>query len=66
MTLTIENINEKFLPLFQEIAKLSNARIHITQPSEIERAISEFEREQKEGKTKRYKSLDEFEKAMSE
>ncbi|TLD79957.1 hypothetical protein LS68_008955 [Helicobacter sp. MIT 05-5293] len=66
MTLIIENASEKFLPLFQEVARLSKAKISIEEENEeITQAIKAFEKERKEGKTKRYKNIAEFQKAMN-
>ena len=66
MTLVIENASEKFLPLFQEVAKLGKAKITIAKENkEITQAIKAFEKERKEAKTKRYKNLMEFQKAMN-
>lgn len=66
MTLIIENASEKFLPLFTEVAKLSKAKIAIAEENqEVAQAIKEFEKERKEGKTKRYKNIAEFQKAMN-
>ena len=64
MTLVIENANEEFLPLFQEAAKLSKAKIKITSDN-ITQAIKDFEKERKSGKTKRYKDVVAFRKAMN-
>ncbi len=67
MTLIIENASKEFLPLFEEIAKISKAKITIEQDGhsdKIAKAIKEFEKERKNGKTKRHKSIEEFQKAM--
>ncbi|WP_110558947.1 hypothetical protein [Helicobacter cinaedi] len=66
MTLIIENVKDEFLPAYTELVKNTNATI-ITQHDktrEVQDAIAEFEAEQREGKTKRYKNFEEFEKAM--
>lgn len=68
MTLIIENASKEFLPLFEEIAKISKAKITIEKDGhsdKIAKAIKEFEKERKNGKTKRYKSIKEFQKAMN-
>ena len=68
MTLIIENASKEFLPLFEEIAKISKAKITIEQDGhsdKIAKAIKEFEKERKNGKTKKYKSIEEFQKAMN-
>ena len=68
MTLIIENIKDEFLPAYTELVKNTNAIIIAQhddmQKAEIQEAIAEFEAEQREGKTKRYKSLAEFERAI--
>ena len=67
MTLIIENASKEFLPLFEEIAKISKTKIAIEQDEhsdKITKAIKEFEKERKSGKTKRYKSIEEFQRAM--
>lgn len=68
MTLIIENTSKEFLPLFEEIAKISKAKITIEKDEhsdKIAKAIKEFEKERKNGKTKRYKNIEEFQKAMN-
>ncbi|WP_158655448.1 hypothetical protein [Helicobacter marmotae] len=54
------------MPLFQEVAKLSKAQISIEEENaEITQAIKAFEKERANGKTKRYKNVAEFQKAMN-
>lgn len=67
MTLIIENASKEFLPLFEEIAKISKAKIAIEKDGhsdKIAKAIKEFEKEHKNGKTRKYKNIEEFQKAM--
>lgn len=61
MTLIIENTSKEFLPLFEEIAKISKAKITIEKDGhsdKIAKAIKEFERERKNGKTRKYKNIE--------
>ena len=56
-----------FLPLFEEIAKISKAKITIEKDGhsdKIAKAIKEFEKERKNSKTGKYKNIEEFQKAM--
>ena len=67
MTLIIENASKEFLPLFEEIAKISKAKITIEKDGhsdKIAKAIKEFEKERKNSKTGKYKNIEEFQKAM--
>ena len=67
MTLIIENASKEFLPLFEEIAKISKAKITIEKDGhsdKIAKAIKEFEKERKNSKTRKYKNIEEFQKAM--
>ena len=68
MTLIIENANKEFLPLFEEIAKISKAKITIEKDGhsdKIAKAIKEFEKERRNSKTRKYKNIEEFQKAMN-
>ena len=67
MTLIIENASKEFLPLFEEIAKISKTKIAIEQDGhsdKIAKAIKEFEKERRNSKTRKYKNIEEFQKAM--
>lgn len=72
MTLVIENASEKFLPLFQEVAKLDKAKITIAEEDKditqaIERKspkfkkfIREYEKDKRAKKLKTYANFDAF------
>lgn len=72
MTLVIENASEKFLPLFQEVAKLDKAKItiaeedkDITQAIErkspkLKKFIREYEKDKRAKKLKTYADFDAF------
>ena len=66
MALIIENANKEFLPLFEEIAKISKAKIAIENghSNKIAKAIKEFEKERRNGKTRKYKNIEEFQRDM--
>ena len=67
MILIIENASKEFLPLFEDIAKISKAKIAIKKDGhsdKIAKAIKEFEKERKNGKTRKYKNIEEFQRAM--
>ena len=66
MALIIENANKEFLPLFEEIAKISKAKIAIENghSNKIAKAIKEFEKERRNGKTRKYKNMEEFQRDM--
>lgn len=69
MILIIENASKEFLPLLEEIAKISKAKIAMEQDGhsdKIAKTIKEFEKERKNGKTKKYKSIEKFQKTMKD
>ncbi len=69
MNVTITNINQDTLNaievLLKPFIKKNNMQIIKEKPNSLENIIEEFEKEQKEGKTKIYDSFDDFKKAMS-
>ncbi len=69
MNVTITNINQDTLSaievLLKPFIKKNNMQIIKENPNSLENIIEEFEKEQKEGKTKIYDSFDDFKKAMS-
>lgn len=67
MTLIIENVDEKFLSVFESLATAINAKCNVGDTgidSETLEAIECYEQEKKAGKTKTYNSLEEYKKAM--
>lgn len=73
MTLVIENASEKFLPLFQEVAKLDKAKITIAEEDKditqaiierkspkLKKFIREYEKDKRVKKLKTYTNFDAF------
>lgn len=69
MTITLNNVNKDILQILKSLVKLSpELKINIEKKDDLqleyEKIIADFEEQKKEGKTKIYKNIDEYKKAM--
>ncbi|MWV61546.1 hypothetical protein DCO58_08985 [Helicobacter saguini] len=63
MTLTIENVNEKFLNVYKALAKSTDSKLKVSKKKKknaVQQALEEIER----GEVVRYSSFEEFKKDM--